>query len=89
MALKVKLVAPDSTGSALHVGTKIDSASDKVVKKFRLRNRAIIRRVLDKQASMLATICLFAWLVRGRCLFACEINCLLASACKHYSSIRA
>jgi hypothetical protein len=42
-----------------------------------------------RQASMLATICLFAWLVRGRFLFACEINCLLASACKHYSSIRA
>jgi hypothetical protein len=50
---------------------------------------AQLDRVLDKQASMLATICLFAWLVRVRCLFACEINCLLASACKHYSSIRA
>jgi hypothetical protein len=48
-----------------------------------------VDRVLDKQASMLATICLFAWPVRGRCLFAYEIGCLLVSACKHHNSIRA
>jgi hypothetical protein len=33
MALSVKLVAPDSTRLALHVGMRNDSARDKVVKK--------------------------------------------------------
>jgi hypothetical protein len=46
-------------------------------------------RPLDMQASMLATICLFAQLIKGRRSVFCEANCLLASACKYYSGMGA
>ena len=49
MALSIRLVAPNSTRSALHDGIKNDSARDKVVKKFELMTVALLPLLVTRR----------------------------------------